>query len=236
MNTEVSRKILAWFARFDVVAALQAGLETTLNRDWFVACLEWQKQQAEQNPDDLICKIDVWLATNRIAAKDMAGMFAKLQKGLIDFNDFSMQAQEMSQRIHELCYGIDPALFDPRYEVHDYATPENSTEIVKPNAPGGFFSGPLWTMNLVQIDAYAFDLMFKYQMALTMQQPMPADLPDLALCQCQMIKAIEVWPHSLPGAHLAAAVSLGIASLFLPKDEQYTLWCRRKLAKVEQSG
>ncbi|KAL9033734.1 MAG: hypothetical protein Q9214_007370, partial [Letrouitia sp. 1 TL-2023] len=66
--------------------------------------------------------------------------------------------------------------------------------------------------------------------------PAPPDLRSLASDMCRIFEAIELWPGSYPGSLVAAQATLGIATLFLPKDEKHIMWCRQKLAAIESRG
>ena len=86
------------------------------------------------------------------------------------------------------------------------------------------------------MDWTSLEMVHKNQTSKVLQQQTPSDLPLLALEICRLFEAIEYWPQSPPGAVLAAQASLGVAAIYLPKDDRYTMWCRRKLAKMESLG
>ncbi|RMZ76622.1 hypothetical protein DV738_g4808, partial [Chaetothyriales sp. CBS 135597] len=110
-------------------------------------------------------------------------------------------------------------------------------DIVNPYIPGGLFKGALWNLNLMWIDWYAIDQMLKHQAALLLQQPLPVEeLAALSLQQCRIYEAIERYPEAPKGAILGAHASLGLATLFLKKDDKHTMWARRKLADIERMG
>lgn len=133
---------------------------------------------------------------------------------------------------------MDPALKDPRYLVTDFAgaRPRELNDIVDPYIPNVIFTGPLFVMNVARIDWYSIDLMHKYQTALSMKQQPDASIGITAYATCQLFEAVEYYPQSPPGSILACQASLGIASLFLPKDELHSIWARRKLATIESHG
>jgi hypothetical protein len=133
---------------------------------------------------------------------------------------------------------MDPALQDTRYLVTDFsgARPLDPDDIVDPYIAGTLYGGPLYVMNMATIDWYSIDLMHKYQTALTMKTQPSAELGMKAYATCQLYEAIEFYPQSPPGAVLAIQASLGIALLFLPRDETHAMWARRKLATIEANG
>lgn len=92
-----------------------------------------------------------------------------------------------------------------------------------------------WTKLILDIGG-SINLMHKYQTALILQTPPSAELGMEAYNTCQLYEALEYWPHSPQGIVLACQASLGIACLFLPRDERHSMWARRKLATIESNG
>jgi len=133
---------------------------------------------------------------------------------------------------------MDPALQDERFLVFDFsgARPLDPNDIVNPYIPGKIYFGPLWPMNISTIDWISIGLMHKYQTAQAMKtQPHSQVVIDAMEC-CQLFESVEYFPGSPPGTILAMQASLGMAALFLPRDEKHTMWARRKLATIESNG
>ncbi|MCJ1307882.1 hypothetical protein MMC25_001530 [Agyrium rufum] len=236
METETGRKILQWYARFDLFAGLMSGAQTGLGREWFKVSEEYYTRMAEENPKDVGYKIESNIAQHRVMAVEMALLFSKLPRGAISMEDFMTENKKISDYLQTWRANLDSHLLNPEHMVTQFKGDRDYDDIVDPYQPGGLFRGPLWTLNYMMIDWCAIDIMHKYQTCQLLQQPPPADLSRLALEQCRILEAIELWPESPPGAILPAQASLGIATLFLPKDDRHTMWCRRKLAKVESMG
>lgn len=238
MVSEVRRKILNWYARFDLFAGLMSGYETVLAREWFYACQRYHLQQLQLYPDNIDYKIERAIADHRLTALDMSALFAKMSRGAITIGEFMKQNKPISERITAWRHTLDPGLTDPNYAVNSFAgaRERDPNDIVDPYRPGGIYQGPLWTVNFLLIDWCAVSLMHKHQTAFILQQQPPEELGALALEQLRLFEAIEFWPGSPSGAVLAAQASLGMASLFLPKDERHITWCRRKLATIESMG
>lgn len=238
MISEVRRKILNWYSRFDLFAGLMSGYETVLGREWFYACQQHHRQQLQACPDNIDNKIENAIADNRLTALDMSTLFAKTARGAISIEEFTEKNQGIAERITAWRHNLDPGLTDPTYAVSSFAgaRERDPTDIVDPYRPGGLLQGPLWSMNFLLIDWCAVSLMHKQQTAFILKQQLPAELYTLALEQLRLFEAIEYWPGSPSGAVLAAQASLGMASLFLPKDERHIMWCRRKLATIESMG
>ncbi|CZR62407.1 related to C6 finger domain protein [Phialocephala subalpina] len=238
MQDGMTRLILGWYMRFDVFAGLMAGFETVLSREWFSYAHEFFRQQSMKEPEALDWKIELAIAQHRLVATDMSLLFAKKGKGEISHDQFLLENEAIGRRIAEWKSKMDPALQDSRYLVNDFsgARPVDPNDIVDPYIPGTIYSGPLWVMNVATIDWLSIDIMHKYQTALTLQTQPSAELGMKAYATCQLYEALEFWPHSPPGTVLACQASLGIACLFLPRDETHSMWARRKLATVESNG
>ena len=238
MQSETSRKILAWYSRFDLFAGLMGRNEMILGRDWFLACESYHKVMASRYPDNIDYRIGYHVAGSRVLAMDMAQMFAKVPKGVMSMEDFRIENETLSQRIRDRGRSLDPFLAQKQYLIMSFegAPPRDPDSIVDPYEPGLLYQGPMWPLNYMMIDWMAVDAMHRNQTAQILQQPPPADIVRLALKQCQLLEAIDMWPGSPAGAILPAQASLGLVCLFLPRDEKHTTWCRRKLAKFESQG
>lgn len=237
MESEARRQIFSWCARLDVIVGLMAANKTTLGRDWYLAYDAWFDQAAAIDPFNAQIRIGAVNATNRLAGYDMAGLLSGLPRGTISMEDFMSQYQQIGERIDRLRLRIQD-LNDGSYTVHDFPnkTPLGPDDIVNPYVPGGLFSGPLFALNYTWIDWFAIKLMYRYQLSTILQETPPAELAGLAFEQCRIFESIAKWPESPPGATLGAHASLGIASVFLQKDERHTMWCRKRLAMLEGLG
>ena len=238
MESEVSRKILSWYARFDLIAGLMAGCDTFLSRDWFSSYEQYYQEQARLNPKNIAVKFEAAIGGHRLVAMDMALLYAKLPRKEISIEDFTRENKRLSERISLWKDQLDPALLDPRYLVTSFerSCDIDPEDIVDPYVPGVLYKDELWPTNFLLLDWRATDMMQKYQTALILRQEQPPELRSLALELCRGFEAIEFWPNSRPGSVIKAQTNIGIASLFLPKDEKHTMWSRRKLALIESMG
>jgi hypothetical protein len=238
MDTEFSRMILGWYCRFDVFAGLMGGFETTLSRDWFSGSREYYARRIIEEPNSIDWKIEEAIASLRLMAMDISILFSKMSRGEVAIEQFMMENNAISQRMAGWKDNLDPALEDPRWRVTDFtgAPPVDPNDIVDPYIPGTLVSGPLWSMNKCMIDWYSIDLMHSFQTALITKSVPSKELAMKAYASCQLFEAIEYWPQSPPGSVVSCQSSLGIASLFLPRDKVHGMWCRRKLAIVETQG
>lgn len=237
IQTDTRRKILGWYTRFDLFAGLMSGYETVLSREWMAAIEHYYLTMSQQDPSNLEYIMERNIASHRLLAIDMALLFAKLPRGEISIQEFVHQNELLGEQIRVMKGQLEPMLNTEHVVLSFDGAPERDpNDIVDPYVPGLLYKGPLWTMNFIQIDWYAIDAMHKYQTALMMQQQPPAELQQLALEQCRLLEAVDFWPNSPPGATLLAQASMGLICLFLPRDEKHIMWCRRKMAKVENMG
>ena len=237
MKTEVRRKILAWYSRFDVMGGLMSGYQTVLGREWFVATEDYYRQQSLSYPNSIDYKIEATIAKHRLLAVDLALLFAQLPRGDISTEIFERESDKFAGQIKTWKENLDPIFRDPNYLVQSFEGKEQALDdIVDPYLPGGLYKGALFTFNFMLIDWHAINLMHGYKTASMLKRPLPRELSSIALDICRLFEAIEYWPDSPPGSMLKAQGSLGLAILVLPKDEKHIMWCRRKLAKVESLG
>ncbi len=189
-------------------------------------------------PEKLNWKVDGAVANHRLVAMDMSLLFAKRGRGEISQERFVQENELIRQRIVEWMTKMDPALQDVRHRVMDFTStqPRDPADIVNPYKPGTLYKDPLFVMNVAIIDWHSFDLMHRYQTALTMRKNLPEELTLQAFRTCELFEAVEFWSGSPPGAVLACQASLGMAAIFLPRDKRHGMWLRRKLAHVECHG
>lgn len=234
----MSRVILGWYTRFDVFAGLMGGFETVLDREWFQYSEHHLLQQIQQEPEELVWKIEYVLAQQRLIAMDMSLLFSRNGKGELSINDFVQENEFIARRIKNWTKDMDPELRDPDYLVTDFSGGRevDPDDIVDPYLRNTLYQGQLYAMNFARLDMNALDLMHKYRTALFMKTQPSKDLAMKAFEVCQLFEAIEFYPGSPRGAVLAAQASVGIASLFLPRDETHAMWSRRKFASIECQG
>ena len=237
METELRRKILAWYSRFDLMSGLMSGNETVLGREWFVVTEQYYRQQSLSYPMSIDYKIEAAIAKHRLTATDLALLFAQLARGIVTMEDFLRESDKFSENIRNWKQNLDPVFQDRSYLVYDFEGKQRDVDdIVDPYKPGGIYKGALFAFNFMLIDWLAMSLMHRHRLALLLKQPQAPELQEMALEICRLFETIEFWSESPPGSALRAQAGLGLAILFLPKDERHIMWCRRKLAKIESMG
>ena len=237
METEVRRKILAWYLRFDVMGGLLSGYETVLGRDWFVAAEIYYHEQSLSYPMSTDNKFEAMIAKHRLLAADLALLFAQLPRGLITPDEFAKESDKLAEQIATWDDNLDPVFWDQASLVKSFGGKQpDPDDIVNPYLPGGLYGGALFTLNFLRIDWHAVSLLHQYKTALLLKRPRPPDVERIALEICRIFEAVEYWPESPPGSVLKAQGSLALATLFLPKDQKHIMWCRRKFAMLESMG
>ena len=238
METEIRRKILAWYLKFDVMGSLMAGYSTVLGREWFLAQEDYYRQQSLSYPMSIDYKIEATIASNRVLAGDLALLYAQLPRGEISLEAFSKECEKYSREMEIWKDDLDPVFRDESYLVKfvEGELPQDPQDIVDPYMTGGLYKGALYTFNFLLMDLCCLSLMHKHKTAVLLRQESPPEVQNLALDICRQFEAIEYWPESPSGAILKAQGSLGLAIVFLPRDERHIMWCRKKLAKIESLG
>lgn len=240
MQSETHRKIISWYVRFDLFAGLMSGSQTVLGREWFAAQYDYYTRQAKNKPNDRGSKFEEHFATSRLLATDVALLFAGKVTGSVSDQDFGEGIAKLTtgfadfRNALDTVYHSESATFVQSFPKPIPPFPKESWNALED--PRFLYADGMFTMNFVMIDFWAIHLMFQYQCAVAQRQAPPPELYELACKVCKMIDALESSDQSPPGALLGAQASLGIASLFLPKDEMHKDWCRRKFALVEQKG
>lgn len=238
-QSETHRKIISWYIRFDLFAGMMGGGKTVLGREWFAACADFYKRQARDKPEELGARFEEYFATSRLIATDIAILLASKTAQQISDKDFAQEVASILAQMEVLGTELQNAFTDSSCFVKTFpnAPPPSESDITDFRDPNFCYAGDYFTMNYVRIDFWAIELMFRYQLSMAQpNQPPPPILQELALKKCKMLEAVQYCNQGPPGAILGTQASLGIASLFLPKDQKHTDWCRRKFALMEQLG
>ncbi|PGH16616.1 hypothetical protein AJ80_05118 [Polytolypa hystricis UAMH7299] len=229
--------LFTWFTRFDVMVGLLAGQKTVLDREWYAVGQRVAIQDAANNPNDINKQVWAWSQQNRTFAMDMAELFAKATNNLIPLGQFASENQLLFDDLENLQKSMD-AMRDPRYLVTSYPNkqPLGPDDIVDPYFLEGFYDDPISEVNLCAADLIGGRLMLLHQTGKMMQQSYDQELQRLATEQCRIVETIARWPNSPKEYPLLLQNAIGIAALHVPRDDRYIMWCRQKLAFVEQQG
>ncbi|KAF2019313.1 hypothetical protein BU24DRAFT_116978 [Aaosphaeria arxii CBS 175.79] len=235
-QTELLRKVLLWYIRFDLFVGFQSGGEAVLSRDWYVVMHDYYAQRAREDPDNITLKYEERFAHSRLVAKDSSDLFARKAKGLLSDEDFMRQLPGLTESVMSLDKNIDPALLDPKDYVTDFHGTPDPENIVNPYEPNIIWGDDRWTSNYLLFDMYGIMFMYQVQISMASRKPFDPELTKLAYRVCQVFQAVTEYPKAPPGAIIEAQATMAIAILFLPKDPKTVQWCRRTFARIESSG
>ena len=236
-QNEIRRQILSWYSRFDIFAGIMSGNETMLGREWFLSCGNFYREQSQKYPENMDYKIEMAISDHRLITIDMTLLFATFSQKLVTIDNFKIKNERLAERILSWKRQLDMLRTETKSSLDTIEAERNKLEnIIDPHMPGGFHETDLLTLNFMLMDGYAIDLVHRYQGAQLLQQQVPPELRNMALEICRMVEAVDRWSEKLPGALLASQALLGLATMFLPKDDGHVMWCRLKLARIEGMG
>lgn len=238
MVNEISRKCLTWYIRFDLVAGMMSGQGTFLEREWYDARYQYYVKASREDPSNITYLYNERFCLNGLVCADAATLWSQRNKGTMDPDEFWAKSKEMEDMINSWEDGINPLLTDPSKLVKDFsgAPPRNEDDIVDPYVPDFMYGEPLWRTNLLKLDLWAFSMMYKHQLCISRGEQPPQELIAIATKMLQMFEAIQLNPNKPPGIILCVHASIGVAGLFVPKDEKHSMWIRRKFASIEALG
>ncbi|KAL4871832.1 hypothetical protein BDV12DRAFT_163190 [Aspergillus spectabilis] len=235
-SDEIHRHLFEWYARFDIVAGIVSGNEMVLGRDWYIAREEYDAREAASHPDDIEKQLALTSSINRRFGLEMASLYAKLSRGIIEFEGFLAENEQLGRTLERI--GAILSRFATEYVIESYPNQQPLTEvdIVDPYVPGGLHYGPLWDVNFAWIDYYSTKAMFKFQFLMATKQGSMEELMALSFEQVRLIETIQRWPDKEIGYTFGFKNSIGMASMFLPRDNRHLMWSRRVFALLEQNG
>lgn len=215
-----------------------SGDKTTLGREWFAASAAFYKRQTQDKPKNLGARFESYFATSRLLATDVTVLFAGKAQGTISDEGFAAGVETLSKEFAEFGHTIGNAFTSPECFVTSFpdALPPGEQDLFGFTDQEFLYAGEYATMNFVLLDHWAMDLMFKFQLGMALGQAPSPELTQIAMKKCKMFDAIQHSGQGGPTAILGCQASLGIMSLFLPREEQYTRWSQRKFARIEQLG
>jgi hypothetical protein len=235
-QSEFLLKVLLWYTRFDLFVGFQSGGESVLSQDWYVAVHNHYVAGVQRQPDNLGLGYEERFSYSRLVAKESCDLFARKAKGLLSDEAFMQQLTEVSAKIERLEKDIDPILLDPKDKVQSIPGTLDPESVVDYHEPGIIWDGPRWTTNYLILDMYGIMFMHHISLCMAMRKPFEEEYVDKAYKAIQAFQAILNYPKAPPGALIEAQATMAIASIFMPKREETTTWCRKQFVKVEAAG
>ena len=234
MNSRLGRQAIEWYSRFDLISGLMSENGTTLGREWYLAPERWYRSVTLQHPSRIDYKIQFAYAKYFTLCADLALLFSKLARGPMTV-ELRQESDRCEEEMKQWFMALDLTFRDEQFLVKDFeCRVADPADIVDPYVE--IWREPLYSLNFMLLDWNATSIMFKMKISQAMQQPLPPELGAMALETCRLFETIEYWPDSPAGSILKIHSGLGIACLFLPRDDKHIMWCRRKLAKIESLG
>ena len=234
VQTELGRKMLSWYMRFDSFAGFLSGTGTTIGLDWFYAYDQYYREAWQTDPLRLDHQLESLFSEGRIQGIELAQLIAKLQQGTINIDDFTRANEQMQHKLRLRADKLQPFMreeFTIQAEGYPgHFDPEN------PITAGQLFVEPYWAINYLIIDLLSIDMIHRQQIAQIYDRDNDPALEDMALDICRRFEAMERSRQKPQGAILPVQTPLGVACLFVPREEPYMRWCRRKLANIERLG
>lgn len=238
MQSETHRKIISWYIRFDLFAGLMSGYATVLGRDWFAACYDFYTRQARDRPNDLGSIFEEKFAKARLLATDVALLFGAKSKGHIGDAEFAIESAKLEEQFADMHYLLKTTFADTRKTIKSFpnAPTPDPNHFLDSTDPEFLYADELYTWNFIQIDFWAIEMLFKSQMCTARGQPPSEEVIGYAFKICKMFEALQYAAEDQKAVILGAQASLGIAVLYLPPEERYTMWARHKYALIEACG
>ncbi|EZF96889.1 hypothetical protein H113_02990 [Trichophyton rubrum MR1459] len=229
--------IIHWNMRYDIMAGLMAGNATILGREWYILAEKQAYQEAADDPDSLSKQLFAFCASNKRCAVEIASLLANVSQSIISREEFLAESGMLTQTMREMIHKIGE-FNDPKYLVMDYPEkmPLGADDIVDPYVPGLVHTGPFSEVDLVKLELRSSLLMYNCQIDLITQTLEPAEMSKFALEQCQLVETINRLPTKDPMFPLMFHNVLGLICLYIPPDDRYRMWCRKRLAEIEQQG
>ena len=195
------------------------------NREWYTAISDYYSSEAERHPEITEYKIQKGIFKHRVTCKDLGDLFANSSKGEVPRDFFQAKCQFYAHEIESWKDSLDPIFSDTKYQVRDsrMAVGNHADDSVGPFKPVVLYSGALSAFNFMCADYLAIRLILELKRSLILGLPLSEELPILTVELCRIFETIDS-PLMPAEAILKAQGILGIASLFLPKDERHIQW------------
>lgn len=234
------RMVFNWFVHFDLLCAMMGGHRATVTPEWSEGCREAVFGRLKENPGDIRLKIENAAGEFRDITLKVSTMTAKRAQGEMSAEDFKRDFPETLQNCYDWRTSLDPDILKEAEQVALPASGTGNPDDVYPFKPAPLYTGSRWTVNFLLLDYYGLLIVLKHQVALTSgiesQPDLDESLVEYAIKICELLTAIEAYPHTPAGALLSAQAPLGLAALRLPDLPNYREWMQRQLAKAEKMG
>jgi hypothetical protein len=198
---------------------------------------EHDAAQAARNPDDVAIQLQLVSSRTRLFAMDYASLFARLARGLVAYDEFAKQLEELGKTVDFLHRVLEKYDTCPEITMPRPAVPlQGPEDVLDTSMPCRFYRDSMWRMNFAWADMLSTELMFKYQSHICIGRPEGPELQRIALQICHHAESIVRWPEVDVGTVIAFHNWLILTAMFLPRDSKHMMWSRRMIARLEING
>lgn len=168
---------------------------------------------------------------------DYASTFARLARGLLPYDEFAKQLEELGKTVDFLHRMLEKYDNCAEITMPSPAVPlQGPEDVLDTTMPCRFYRDSMWRMNFAWADVLATELMFKYQSHLCIGHPEGPELQKIALQICHHAESIVRWPEVDVGTVIAFHNWLILTSMFIPRDSKHMMWSRKMFSRLEING
>ncbi|KAI3399705.1 hypothetical protein diail_6054 [Diaporthe ilicicola] len=238
VETSLSRTILSWYIRFDILVGLMGGFVTSLPRDWFVTFDEHCRTRLAGDPDNMDWLYERAENRLRLICHDICLLVARRARENLTGPSVTAEHENVARQLREWRETLEPALSDPSRLVAlpAYSSDEHSGTLSR--APP-LYEPPLSSTTLLLCEWHATVMMHLYQESQEGRGQIAQGLGSLsqhAEAISQIFNAGEQWAAGPKGLLIMLHPCITIASMFLPPRPGSNVWLRKKFALLESSG
>lgn len=235
---ESLRKVLQWYARFDIFVGILSGSATQLGREWFVSQFEFYKKQCEEHPGELAWLYEDRYAWSRLTGYDLRAFMRRRAAGELGDAEFNEKLEYYDKLVERIYDDVHPLLRDDSKRIADIAEGRkpDAEDIVNPYEPNVLFGGDLYETNMVVHDMIGFELLYRNLVGMATGKFDNDAIRKTCLRQCQLYEAATLYSGSPPGIRFSMQAGLALSILFLRANEKEVWWARRAFAQIETNG
>lgn len=235
---ESLRKVLQWYARFDIFVGILSGRATQMEREWFVKQADFYQKQCEEHPDVLAWIYEERYSWARLTGYDLRAFMRKKAMNEISDEDFQKQLEIFDNLVENIYTDLNPLLTEDSKRLADISDgrAKDPDDIVDPYEPNVLFGGDLYDTNMVLHDMIGFELLYRNLVGMATGKFDNAAIRKTCLRQCQLYEAATLYSGSPPGIRFSMQAGLALSILFLRANEQEVWWARKAFAEIETNG
>ena len=235
---ESLRKVLQWYARFDIFVGILSGSATQLGREWFVRQSDFYQKQCDEHPGDLAWLYEERYAWARLTGYDLRALMRRRAAGELSDEAFQERLEHYDKLVENIWTDVNPLLKDDSKRIEDISQGRERTpdDIVDPYEPNVLFGGELYETNVVMHDMIGFELLYRNLVGMATGKFDNAAIRKTCLKQCQLYEAATLYTGSPPGIRFSMQAGLALSILFLRANEQEIWWARKAFAEIETNG